>query len=107
MALQHLKTADFDAALAAAPLAMVDFWAAWCGPCQMLGPLMDSLANQYDGRVLVAKVNVDDEPALAQRFGIMSIPTVLFFRNGELLDRKVGVMPPEAFTTLLDTYLEG
>ena len=101
MALKHLTTAEFDAAVEAAPLAMVDFWASWCGPCKMLSPLVEALAEQYDGKALVAKVNVDEEPDLAARFGVMSIPTVVFLKNGREFDRKVGVMPPEAFTSVL------
>ncbi len=105
MAIKHFKTAEFDAAVEAAPLAMVDFWADWCGPCKMLSPLIESLGDQYAGRVLVGKVNVDEEPELARRFGVMSIPTVVFLKNGREFDRKVGVMPPKAFTDVLDANL--
>ena len=105
MALKHLTTAEFDAAVEAAPLAMVDFWASWCGPCKMLSPLVEALAEQYDGKVLVAKVNVDEEPDLAARFGVMSIPTVVFLKNGREFDRKVGVMTPDAFISVLDKNL--
>ena len=105
MALKHLTTAEFDAAVEAAPLAMVDFWASWCGPCKMLSPLVEALAEQYDGKVLVGKVNVDEEPDLAARFGVMSIPTVVFLKNGREFDRKVGVMPPDAFISVLDNNL--
>ena len=105
MSLQHFQEATFDAAVNAAPLAMVDFWADWCGPCKMLAPVIDSLANAYEGKVLVGKVNVDDEPELAQRFGVMSIPTIVFLKNGEEFDRKVGVMPSEAFSAVLDANL--
>lgn len=105
MALKHLKTDEFDAAVNAAPLAMVDFWAAWCGPCRMLGPTIENLANQYDGKALVAKVNTDEEPELAQRFSVMSIPTVVFLKNGQEIDRKVGVMPAGAYTSILNANL--
>jgi len=105
MALQHFKTSEFDAAVEAAPLAMVDFWASWCGPCKMLSPTIEALAGQYDGKVLVGKVNVDEEPDLARRFGVMSIPTVVFLKNGREFDRKVGVMPAGAFTAVLDGNL--
>ena len=105
MALKHLTTAQFDAAVEAAPLAMVDFWASWCGPCKMLSPLVEALAEQYDGKALVAKVNVDEEPDLAARFGVMSIPTVVFLKNGREFDRKVGVMPPDVFISVLDKNL--
>ena len=105
MAIKHFKTADFDAAVAAAPVAMVDFWADWCGPCKMLSPTVEALASQYDGKVLVGKVNVDEEPELARRFGVMSIPTVVFLKNGQEVDRKIGFMPPDAFTAVLDGLL--
>lgn len=105
MAIKHLNNAEFDAVVNAAPLAMVDFWASWCGPCKMLSPAVDSLAADYEGKVLVGKVNVDDEPELAQRFGVMTIPTVIFLKNGQEIDRKVGVMPPEAFSAILDANL--
>ena len=68
-------------------MAMVDFWADWCGPCKMLSPVIESLADQYEGKVLVGKVNVDEEPDLARRFGVMSIPTVVFLKNGQEFDR--------------------
>ena len=105
MATKHFKTAEFDAAVAAAPLAMVDFWADWCGPCKMLSPVVESIGSQYEGKVLVGKVNVDEEPELARRFGVMNIPTVVFLKNGQEIDRKVGVMPPQVFTGVLDANL--
>ena len=93
------------AAVEAAPLAMVDFWADWCGPCKMVGPTVEKIAADYDGKALVAKVNIDREPELAQRFGVMSIPTMVFFKKGEELDRKIGVMPEGAYTAVLDGNL--
>jgi thioredoxin 1 len=105
MSVQHFKTADFDAAVNAAPLAMVDFWATWCGPCKMLAPTVEKLGEAYAGKVLVGKVDVDEEPDLARRFGVMSIPTVVFLKNGQEFDRKVGLMPAGAFTSVLDANL--
>ena len=105
MAVQHFKTSGFDAAVEAAPLAMIDFWADWCGPCRMLGPTIESLAAQYEGKAVIGKINVDEEPDLARRFGVMSIPTVVFLKNGREFDRKVGVMPPDAFISVLDNNL--
>ena len=105
MAIKHVKTSEFDEIMDAAPLAMVDFWASWCGPCKMLSPAAEALAEQYEGKALVCKVNVDEEPDLARRFGVMSIPTVVFLKNGREFDRKVGLMPAEAFTQVLDKNL--
>ena len=102
---KHFKTSEFDAAVNAAPVAMVDFWAEWCGPCRMLAPLVDQLAGDYDGKVLVGKVNVDEEPELARRFGVMSIPTVVVLKNGQEVDRLVGVRPAPAFKAALDKHL--
>ena len=84
---------------------MVDFWASWCGPCKMLSPTVEAIAQEYDGKVLVGKVNVDEEPELARQFGVMSIPTVVFLKNGVEFDRKVGVMPGDVFTGILDDNL--
>jgi len=80
----------------------VDFWAEWCGPCKMLGPVIEQLAEKYDGKAVVGKVNVDDEPELAQKYAIMSIPTVMFFKDGELIDKKIGVMPPQEFVKVIE-----
>ena len=105
MAVKHLKTEEFQAAVAAADIAMVDFWASWCGPCKMLAPAIDAIGAQYEGKALIAKVNVDEEPALAAQFGIMSIPTVVFLQNGKEIGRKVGLMPAQAYTVVLDEHL--
>ena len=105
MAVKHLKSAGFTAEMEAASLAMVDFWADWCGPCKMLSPAVESLAEKYGDQVLVGKVNVDQEPELARRFGVMSIPTVVVLKNGQEVDRLVGVRPAPAFQAALDKHL--
>jgi len=102
---KNLKTVEFDKLVDEAPLAMIDFWAVWCGPCKMLSPAVEDIAERYGDKVLVGKVNVDEEPELARRFGVMSIPTVVFLKNGREFDRKVGVMPVQAFTDVLDKNL--
>ena len=103
--MMHFKLESFDKALAEGKLMMVDFWAAWCGPCRMLAPMVDDLAAKYEGKAVVGKVNVDEEQELAIRYGVMSIPTVIFFKDGKEIDRKVGVMPPAEFTKVLDANL--
>ena len=104
MAIIHLTQDGFDKATANG-ISMLDFWASWCGPCKMLSPVMEDLANKYEGKALVGKVNVDDEPGLAMRFGVMSIPTVVFLKDGKEFDRKVGVMPASAYTSVLDANI--
>ena len=105
MALQHLTESTFDAAVNAAPLAMVDFWAAWCGPCKMMGPIVEKLAGEYDGKALVAKVDTDEEADLAEKFEISTIPTLVFLKNGAEFDRKIGVTPEAALREILDANL--
>jgi thioredoxin 1 len=72
---------------------MVDFWAEWCGPCKMIGPVVEELAKEYDGKALIGKVNVDNNPDLSGQFGVRNIPTILFIKNGEVVDKSVGAVP--------------
>ena len=101
----HFNKETFDKTLAEGKLVMVDFWAEWCGPCQMLGPVIESLAEKYEGRAVIGKVNTDEEPDLAMSFQISGIPTVIFFKDGKEIDRLVGVMPPDAFIPVLEQNL--
>ena len=105
MALQHLTEDTFDAAVNAAPLAMVDFWATWCGPCKMMGPIVEKLAGEYDGKALVAKVDTDEEADLAEKFDVSTIPTIVFLKNGAEFERKIGVTPEAALREVLDANL--
>ena len=100
MALIHLTNEAFDKATASG-LAMVDFWATWCGPCKMLSPVIDGLADRYEGKVLVGKVNTDEQPELAGEFGIMSIPALLVFEQGKLVRQAVGARPKASVLDLL------
>jgi thioredoxin 1 len=85
---------------------LVDFWAEWCGPCLRLAPTVDAIATEYDGRVSVAKMNVDENPNILGRFMIRGIPTLLIFKNGELADQIVGLVPKEEIAKKLDLQLQ-
>ena len=86
-------------------LVMVDFWAAWCGPCQMIAPTVDELATEYQGRLKVCKLNTDENPDLTTRYGIMGIPTLLFFRNGKSVDKVVGAASKKQFKDKIEALL--
>ncbi len=81
---------------------LVDFWAEWCGPCKMIAPILDELATEYDGKVKIAKVNIDEHQELAVQFRINSIPTLLFFKNGQVVDQVVGLRSKKDFKAKLD-----
>ena len=105
MALQHFDQKSFDAALAEGKLMMVDFWANWCMPCRMLGPDIEQLAQDYEGKAVIGKVDVDEQGELAMRYGVMSIPTVIFFKDGKEIHREVGALPKEVFVNVLNMNL--
>ncbi len=84
---------------------LVDFWAAWCGPCRMIAPILDQLADEYDGKAKIAKVNVDEQTELASKYGVMSIPTLFLFKDGEVIDQTVGVRPKAELEDMLNRAL--
>ena len=102
MAVLTLTKENFDAeALKSDIPVLVDFWAEWCGPCRMFSPIVDEFAEENEGRVKVGKVNVDEQSDLAGRYGVMSIPTAILFKNGEIADTLVGVQPKTALEELI------
>ena len=96
---------SFDELLVSEKLVIVDFWATWCGPCRMLSPLLDEVEAEMEDKVEVVKVNVDDADVIAMRYRIMSIPTLLFFKNGQMVDRTVGAMPKSALVDKINANL--
>ncbi|MGI6238183.1 MAG: thioredoxin [Christensenellales bacterium] len=98
-----LKTADLqESALKAKGTMLVDFWASWCGPCRMLSPVIDKVADEYDGRLTVGKLNIDDETEAAVSMGVSSIPTLVLFKDGVEQDRLVGAVPAHALREFID-----
>lgn len=100
-----LTKANFKDVMSCGKPVVVDFWAAWCGPCRMLAPTVEEIAGEYDGRVVVCKCNVDDQDELAASFGIRNIPTLLFFKDGSLVDRSVGLVPKEELVSRIEKLL--
>jgi thioredoxin 1 len=84
---------------------LVDFWAEWCGPCRMVGPLVEEIAKEYEGKAIVAKMDVDSNPAIPLKFGIRNIPTILFFKGGEVVDKQVGAVPKTVLAQKIDALL--
>src|SRR3990172_1930385 len=85
--------------------ALIDFWAVWCGPCRMVGPIVEEIAKEYDGKAIIGKVDVDNNPQIAQKYGIRNIPTILFIKGGEVVDKQVGASPKATLTSKLDAIL--
>ncbi len=106
MSATHVTTDQFDAEVLQSNVpVLVDFWAVWCGPCRAIAPHVDAIAQEYAGRAKVVKVNVDEEPEIALRYGIQSIPTLLFFKEGKVQDMIVGVVPRQTIVQKLEALL--
>ena len=103
--LREITDATFQATLAEGQPVVVDLWAPWCGPCRMMGPVMNELAEEYEGRVIVGKMNVDDNEEVPANFNVMNIPTLLFFKNGQLVNRHVGAARKADLQPLFDALL--
>ncbi|MBP5290686.1 MAG: thioredoxin [Paludibacteraceae bacterium] len=103
--LREITDATFQATLAEGKPVVVDLWAPWCGPCRMMSPVMSELAEEYEGRIIVGKMNVDDNEEVPSNFNVMNIPTLLFFKNGQLVNRHVGAARKADLQPLFDALL--
>jgi len=105
MALEFTDTNFETTVLKNDKLSVIDFWAEWCGPCRMVGPVVEEIAKEYEGKAVVGKVNVDHNPGISVKFGIRNIPALLFFKNGEIVDKQIGAVPKSVLTDKLAKQL--
>tara|TARA_R110000803_G_scaffold47825_3_gene99577 strand:- start:4899 stop:5252 length:354 start_codon:yes stop_codon:yes gene_type:complete len=102
-----LTNENFESTLSDNRLVLIDFWAQWCGPCRMLNPIMESLEKKYEGKVIIGKVSTEDEMELTAKYGVRSLPTILIFKDGEIMERFAGAGPERMYSEKLDYYLSG
>ncbi|HMI67242.1 MAG TPA: thioredoxin [Cyclobacteriaceae bacterium] len=101
----ELTDANFDSIINSDKPVLVDFWAEWCGPCKMIGPVVEELAGDYEGRAVVAKLNVDENPNVTARYGVRSIPTLLVFKKGQIVDKQIGAVPKSVLSSKLEAQV--
>lgn len=105
MAFQFTDSNFKETALESEGVKVIDFWAEWCGPCRVIGPIIEELSNEYDGKALVGKVNVDENPEISMKYGIRSIPTVLILKNGEVVEKQVGLTSKLVLSQKIESHL--
>ncbi|MDZ4683140.1 MAG: thioredoxin [Saprospiraceae bacterium] len=105
MAFQFTDSNFKETALDTEGVKVIDFWAEWCGPCRVIGPIIEELSTEYDGKALIGKVNVDENPEISMKYGIRSIPTVLILKNGEVVEKQVGLTTKQVLTQKIEAHL--
>ena len=101
----EITDSNFNDVISKNKTVLVDFWAEWCGPCRIIGPVIEELANEYEGKAIIGKLDVDSNPESSVKYGVRSIPTILTFKDGEIIDRQVGAVPKETLTNVIDSQL--
>tara|TARA_B100000470_G_C19400123_1_gene219515 strand:+ start:172 stop:492 length:321 start_codon:yes stop_codon:yes gene_type:complete len=101
----EITDSNFNDVISKNKTVLVDFWAEWCGPCRMIGPIIEELANEYEGKAIIGKLDVDSNQESSVKYGVRSIPTILTFKDGEIVDRQVGAVPKETLTNIIDSQL--
>jgi len=101
----EITDANFEEIIQSDKPVLVDFWAEWCGPCKMIGPVVEELAGEYEGKAVIGKVNVDENATVSAKFGIRSIPTLLIFKNGQIVDKQIGAVPKAVLSKKLEAQI--
>jgi thioredoxin 1 len=101
----EINDANFDQIISSDKPVLIDFWAEWCGPCKMIGPVVEELAGDYEGKAVVGKLNVDENPTVTARFGVRSIPTLLVFKDGQVVDKQIGAVPKSVLAQKLQAQV--
>tara|TARA_B100001245_G_scaffold66121_1_gene46017 strand:- start:2036 stop:2356 length:321 start_codon:yes stop_codon:yes gene_type:complete len=101
----EITDSNFNDVISKNKTVLIDFWAEWCGPCRMIGPIIEELANEYEGKAIIGKVDVDSNQESSIKYGVRSIPTILTFKDGKIVDRQVGAVPKETLTNVIDSQL--
>lgn len=101
----EITDSNFNDVISKNKTVLVDFWAEWCGPCRMIGPVIEELANEYEGKAIIGKLDIDSNQESSVKYGVRSIPTILTFKDGEIVDRQVGAVPKETLTNIIDSQL--
>lgn len=101
----EITDSNFNNVISKNKTVLVDFWAEWCGPCRMISPIIEELANEYEGKAIIGKLDIDSNQESSVKYGVRSIPTILTFNDGEIVDRQVGAVPKETLTNIIDSQL--